>query len=101
MDGRLQPARLERSRRDGGVQSGVMSVREENAQWMVGNGRYELNRRDFLRGAAVFALLSTTRYALTTAHCQSADAWPQFRGNWSNTGVSPSGLPAELKLLWT
>src|SRR5262245_29235102 len=99
-----------------------MSVREESGQWaagggqgagssgqgVVGRGRYELNRRDFLRGATAFALLSTANYPLPTAHyplptaySQSADAWPQFRGNYNNTGVSPSQLPAELKLLWT
>jgi outer membrane protein assembly factor BamB len=72
-----------------------------SGQWAVGSGQYELNRRDFLRGATVFALLSTTRYPLSTAHSQSADAWPQFRGNFNNTGVSPSQPPAELKLLWT
>ena len=30
-----------------------------------------------------------------------ADAWPQFRGNPSLTGVSDTTLPAELTLLWT
>src|SRR5262245_52221747 len=78
-----------------------MSVREESGQWAVGSGRYELNRRDFLRGATAFALLSTANYLLPTAHSQSADIWPQFRGNYNNTGVSPSQLPAELKPLWT
>ena len=29
------------------------------------------------------------------------DAWPQFRGNPSLTGVSEATLPAELTLLWT
>jgi outer membrane protein assembly factor BamB len=78
-----------------------MSVKEKSGQWAMGGERYELNRRDFLRGATVFALLSATHYSPTTAHSQSADAWPQFRGNYNNTGVSPSQLPAELKLLWT
>jgi len=32
---------------------------------------------------------------------QSADQWPQFRGNHQLTGVSPSGLPKILRLLWT
>jgi outer membrane protein assembly factor BamB len=67
----------------------------------MGGGQYELNRRDFLRGVTVFALLSTAHYPLTNAYSQSADAWPQFRGNYNNTGVSPSQAPAELKLLWT
>ncbi|HEX5081788.1 MAG TPA: PQQ-binding-like beta-propeller repeat protein, partial [Blastocatellia bacterium] len=71
-----------------------MSVREESGHRGMGTGEYGLNRRDFLRCAAVFALLPTPYF-------QSADAWPQFRGNYSNTGVSPSQPPAELKLLWT
>jgi outer membrane protein assembly factor BamB len=78
-----------------------MSVREESGRRAAHSEQYELNRRDFLRCAAVFALLPTTHYPLPTAHFQSADAWPQFRGNCNNTGVSPSELPAELKLLWT
>jgi outer membrane protein assembly factor BamB len=78
-----------------------MSIREESGQWAVDNGQYELNRRDFIRSAAAFALLPTACYAPTAAHAQSADAWPQFRGNYNNTGFSPSQIPAELKLLWT
>ena len=31
----------------------------------------------------------------------SPDAWPQFRGNTSLTGVSGSTLPDELTLQWT
>src|SRR5262245_5546584 len=31
----------------------------------------------------------------------SADAWPQFRGNYNLTGVSPSELSPTLKLQWT
>ncbi|HEU0107326.1 MAG TPA: PQQ-binding-like beta-propeller repeat protein, partial [Vicinamibacteria bacterium] len=30
-----------------------------------------------------------------------ADAWPQFRGSPALTGVSPTPLPAQLKVLWT
>ena len=35
------------------------------------------------------------------AETTPADAWPQFRGNTSLTGVSDSALPAELSLKWT
>jgi len=31
----------------------------------------------------------------------AADEWPQFRGNLQLTGVTPTTLPATLKLLWT
>jgi len=89
-----------------------MSVREEIGQWAVGSGQWtasnkravlagEISRREFLLTAAALGILSTTHYPLPTAYAQSADAWPQFRGNYNNTGVSPSQLPAELKLLWT
>src|SRR5215468_10431680 len=89
-----------------------MSVRKESGQWVVGRGQWasnnkcrvlsrEISRREFLITAGALGLLSTAHYPLTTAHSQSADAWPQFRGNYNNTGVSPSQLPAELKLLWT
>ncbi len=30
-----------------------------------------------------------------------ADSWPSFRGNLQNTAISLSGVPRELKLLWT
>jgi eukaryotic-like serine/threonine-protein kinase len=89
-----------------------MSLREESGQWVVGSGQRpannkraalskEINRREFLLTATALGVVSTVHYPLTTAHSQSADAWPQFRGNYNNTGVSPSQLSAELKLLWT
>ncbi|MFN0087329.1 MAG: PQQ-binding-like beta-propeller repeat protein [Blastocatellia bacterium] len=31
----------------------------------------------------------------------AADSWPQFRGGYNLTGVSPSQVPVGLKLLWT
>ena len=40
-------------------------------------------------------------FPLADATAQSADAWPQFRGNYNLTGVSPSQAPESLKLLWT
>src|SRR5574341_98770 len=60
-----------------------------------------LSRRDFLRVATVLALAPAARRLEPPVYSQSADAWPQFRGNYNNTGVSPSQPPAELKLLWT
>jgi eukaryotic-like serine/threonine-protein kinase len=89
-----------------------MRVRRESREQGVGSGEWgennkcaalsrEISRREFLITAAALGLLSTAHYPLTTAYSQSADAWPQFRGNYNNTGVSPSQLPAGLKLLWT
>jgi outer membrane protein assembly factor BamB len=39
--------------------------------------------------------------AATTAAQVPADSWPQFRNTPALTGVSPSVLPADLKLQWT
>src|SRR5262245_56363699 len=89
-----------------------MSVRKESGECGVGSVEWgvnnkctvvsgEISRREFLITSAAPGLLSAVCRPLTTAHAQSADAWPQFRGNYNNTGVSPSQLPAELKLLWT
>src|SRR5687767_7284139 len=89
-----------------------MRVRRESGEWGVGSGEWgannnctalsrEISRREFLLTATALGLLSTAHCPLTTAHSQSADDWPQFRGNYNNTGVSPSQLPADLKLLWT
>ncbi len=88
-----------------------MSVRKDSGQWIVDSGQRrennkrsrlskEISRREFLMAATAIGLLSTAHYPLST-HSQSADAWPQFRGNFNNTGVSPSAPPAELKMLWT
>jgi outer membrane protein assembly factor BamB len=46
-------------------------------------------------------LLPITYCLLPTAFAQTADEWPRFRGNYNNTGVSPSQPPDSLKLLWT
>jgi outer membrane protein assembly factor BamB len=45
--------------------------------------------------------VATVLFPQTVMRSQSAGAWPQFRGNYNMTGVSPSPLPATLKLLWT
>src|SRR6185503_16973381 len=89
-----------------------MSLRRESGQWLVGTGQRasndkctalsrEISRREFLVTATALGLLSTAHCPLTTAYSQSADDWPQFRGNYNNTGVSPSQPPADLKLIWT
>ena len=89
-----------------------MSVRKESGQWVVGSGQRaankkcsvfsgEISRREFLLTTTALGLLSTVHCPLPTAHSQSPDAWPQFRGNYNNTGVSPSQPPSELKPLWT
>src|SRR5215470_11706179 len=65
-------------------------------------GKKERERR---KGVAFIhrALLSLSILPFLLSHSisQSPDAWPQFRGNFNNTGVSPSQPPADLKLLWT
>src|SRR5262249_30001540 len=53
----------------------------------------------FLRRALLS--LSILLFLFSPSISQSPDAWPQFRGNYNNTGVSPSQPPADLKLLWT
>jgi eukaryotic-like serine/threonine-protein kinase len=89
-----------------------MSLREESGQCVLGSGQRpannkraalakEISRREFLLTATALGVVSTVHYPLTTARSQSADDWPQFRGNYNNTGVSPSQPPADLKLLWT
>src|SRR5262249_26958190 len=113
---------MDHRRSNGGIRSSVMSNRKESSQWVVGSGQYELNRRDFLRETIAFALPPTAYCLLPTAYCllptaycllptaycllptalsQSADAWPQFRGNYNNTRVSPPQPPPDLKPLWT
>ncbi|MCI0696542.1 PQQ-binding-like beta-propeller repeat protein, partial [candidate division KSB1 bacterium] len=46
-----------------------------------------------------FCLLPFTKPMSVTS--QTADSWPQFRGNYNLTGISQSQPPADLKLLWT
>ncbi len=48
-----------------------------------------------------FACCLLLLFSPFTANPQTAEAWPQFRGNYNLTGVSPSQPPANLKLLWT
>jgi outer membrane protein assembly factor BamB len=72
-----------------GDESGLMGIQES------------LNRRDFLRMAAVGGLALTARGAPPAAHAQSADSWPQFRGDYKLTGVSPSQVASDLKLQWS
>lgn len=38
---------------------------------------------------------------VAAVYAQSSDAWPQFRGGYNLTGVSPATVPDNLKLLWT
>ena len=46
-------------------------------------------------------LASAQQTASATPSTAHADAWPQFRGNASLTGVSDTTLPAKLTLQWT
>jgi outer membrane protein assembly factor BamB len=50
---------------------------------------------------AVAGGLAASLAFATRADAQTADAWPQFRGNPFLAGVSPAILPAELKVAWT
>lgn len=36
-----------------------------------------------------------------TVESQTDSSWPQFRGNFLNTGVSPVSLPESLKVVWS
>jgi len=72
-------------------------------------GKREKNR--WLRSLFAFVLLllpftfcflpSATRVAGAADWAAPADAWPQFRGTPLLTGFSSSGVPGNLKLLWT
>ncbi|PYQ24300.1 MAG: serine/threonine protein kinase [Acidobacteria bacterium] len=79
MDRPLQPAPVRRGRGAGAVPGGV------------------LTRRTAIAAALVAAFLGFPPHAAA----QTADAWRQFRGSPTLTGVSPTPLPAELKVAWT
>lgn len=76
-------------------------------------GKAEATQKGFLcaslRGLCVSAVKMTLAYCAfflllsssALGQGQTADVWPQFRGNYNMTGVSPTTIPAELKLLWT
>ena len=51
--------------------------------------------------AALLPLAASGQDDALAATAAPPDAWPQFRGNQSHTGVSESVLPEELTLLWT
>ncbi len=48
-----------------------------------------------------FCLLPSTASAGWDDWAAPADGWPQFRGNAQLTGFSPSGMPGNVRLLWT
>ena len=57
----------------------------------------KIDRRTFL----ISSTLSAGLLAPLVTQSQTADQWPQFRGNSRNTGVSPASLTEPLKLLWS
>lgn len=69
-----------------------------NQQLAGGNKPLLVDRRQWMKQAAATAACSLLPTAYTSA--QSADAWPQFRGNYNLTGVSPSTINASLKQMW-
>jgi len=50
---------------------------------------------------SVFVLCLSLLFLSSTIQSQTTDSWPQFRANHTLTGVSPSTVPDNLKLLWT
>jgi eukaryotic-like serine/threonine-protein kinase len=86
-----------------------MGILSERSQKSEVRSLKTVGRRHWLLGAAyttAYGLLGTD-YLLPNSEfripnsAQSADAWPQFRGNHNLTGVSPSTVNANLKMLWS
>ncbi len=50
---------------------------------------------------SAFVLCLSLLFLSPNVQSQTADSWPQFRANHTLTGVSPSTVPDNLKLLWT
>ncbi len=82
---------------------GILKNREQmavsNRQLADGSKPQAVGRRQWLKQAA-----ATTAYCLLpTAYssAQTADAWPQFRGSYNLTGVSPSTINTNLKQMWS
>ena len=57
---------------------------------------HELPRRRFIRQMTVAA----AAFLSPSVNAQSADAWPQFRGNPMLTGTSPTTINPQLKQMW-
>ena len=55
-----------------------------------------ISRRDFICQTA----LATAAFLPSQVAAQSADAWPQFRGNPMLTGISPTTITPQLKQMW-
>ena len=72
---------------------------------MINMKRTEIVARKRFAAGAMIALIMGVLTATIAfergSYSQTADAWPQFRGNYRLTGVSPSTSPATPKLLWT
>src|SRR5262249_47080119 len=104
MDRKFQSPRMEHRRSNGGIRKSVMSSKRRLPIFCLLSFAFcllslDLNPLATARGTVLdLNPLATARGAVVA---QSADAWPQFRGNYNNTGVSPSQPPADLKLLWT
>ncbi|MBI1764969.1 MAG: PQQ-binding-like beta-propeller repeat protein [Acidobacteria bacterium] len=66
--------------------------------------RISVSRRTWLASAmtaATYSLLNPANLQSAIRNPQSSDAWPQFRGNYNLTGVSPSTINANLKQMWS
>src|SRR6185503_5444987 len=61
----------------------------------------EVNRRDFLIASAAAALAPIGRLHARAPAVAPADAWPQFRGTPSLTGLSSTTIAAAPKVAWT
>jgi eukaryotic-like serine/threonine-protein kinase len=76
-----------------------MGILKDSRQKTVDRREKSVGRRQWLKCAS-----QTTAYCLLSSAyspAQSADAWPQFRGNHNLTGVSPSTVNPNLKMLWS
>ncbi|HWS55391.1 MAG TPA: PQQ-binding-like beta-propeller repeat protein [Pyrinomonadaceae bacterium] len=60
-----------------------------------------LSRRSFLLSAVAVGLAPGAARASWNNYAAPADGWPQFRGNAQLTGFSNSGIPGNMRLLWT
>lgn len=69
------------------------------AQWFRGTRR--IRSRFYGLLPAAYCLLSTVYCLLPASMAQTPDGWPQFRGSYNLTGVSPTTVSDTLKVLWT
>jgi eukaryotic-like serine/threonine-protein kinase len=86
-----------------------MGILKNSWQLAVGSWQFNNSRRQWLWQAAQLAAYATVARGASLAPSphslspamQSPDAWPQFRGSYNLTGVSPSTINANLKQMWS